>query len=95
MSRTKRPIWFRTKSLGWGWYPATWQGWIITLVYVVLYALSAIVFGAVTPAAVLSGGSVIAGFMLYISLLILLSATLIAVCYRYGEKPSWRWLRTK
>ncbi len=90
MKRSKRSIWFRAKSLGWGWYPVTWQGWAITLVYMGLYTFSAIVFGALTPAAVLTGGSVAAGFLLYASLLVLLSASLIATCYRYGEKPNWR-----
>jgi hypothetical protein len=23
--------WFRRKSFGWGWSPASWQGWLVTL----------------------------------------------------------------
>ena len=91
MSRRKRSIWFRAKSFGWGWYPATWQGWAITLLYLVLYTLSGLVFVFMTPDAVRAGGSVEAGFILFLSLIALLTASLLAVCYRYGEKPRWRW----
>jgi hypothetical protein len=30
--------WFRPKVTGTGWTPQTWQGWLITLVFVVLIA---------------------------------------------------------
>ncbi|HLZ73932.1 hypothetical protein [Phenylobacterium sp.] len=30
--------WFRPKVTGTGWTPQTWQGWLITLVFVVLFA---------------------------------------------------------
>ena len=29
----KKP-WFRAKHYGWGWVPATWQGWLVLVVYV-------------------------------------------------------------
>jgi predicted GH43/DUF377 family glycosyl hydrolase len=25
----KRIFWFRAKEYGWGWYPATWEGWLV------------------------------------------------------------------
>lgn len=33
--------WFRPKRLGWGATPVTWQGWLLTLAFVVLAALLA------------------------------------------------------
>ena len=37
MSDTNTPKpWFRPKTMGMGWTPQTWQGWLITLVFVVL-----------------------------------------------------------
>jgi len=30
----KKHLWFRAKNYGWGWYPSSWQGWLILLVYV-------------------------------------------------------------
>ncbi len=29
-------LWFKRKLYGWGWTPATWQGWFVTLSYIVL-----------------------------------------------------------
>jgi hypothetical protein len=26
-------LWFKAKNYGWGWYPITWQGWLITGLY--------------------------------------------------------------
>ncbi|MES2995023.1 MAG: hypothetical protein V4681_03265 [Patescibacteria group bacterium] len=89
--RTKRKLWFRAKRFGWGWYPSSWQGWAVTALFSLLYALSAVVFGAFAPAVVQAGGSVVEGTILFISVIILLSAGLLAICYRYGEKPGWRW----
>ncbi|MGZ3376137.1 MAG: hypothetical protein ACXU8S_06035 [Phenylobacterium sp.] len=30
--------WFRPKAIGTGWTPQTWQGWLITLVFILLVA---------------------------------------------------------
>lgn len=30
MQQEKRP-WFRRRTVGFGWQPASWQGWLITL----------------------------------------------------------------
>jgi hypothetical protein len=89
--KTKRKLWFRAKRFGWGWYPTTWQGWAITLAYAVFYAFAGIVFGGFAPAAIAGGGSVVEGTILFISVLLLVTASLVAICYRYGEKPRWRW----
>lgn len=91
MKNRKRKLWFRAKRFGWGWYPATWQGWLVTAIYIVLYTLAGLAFGAFAPSAVQAGGSVVAGAVLLGSFLILITASLLAICYRYGEKPKWRW----
>ncbi len=36
-ANTQKP-WFRPKVTGTGWTPQTWQGWLITLAFVVLFA---------------------------------------------------------
>ena len=33
--------WFKRKLYGWGWTPATWQGWLVLAVFVVLMILNA------------------------------------------------------
>jgi hypothetical protein len=34
MERLDRRAWFRRRGVGWGWQPAGWQGWLVTLVAV-------------------------------------------------------------
>ena len=89
--KRNRKLWFRAKRFGWGWYPVSWQGWSVTIVYALLYVLLGLIFGALAPSVVLEGGSIVEGSVLFISILLLVTASLLAICYRYGEKPSWRW----
>jgi hypothetical protein len=79
-----KKFWFKRKLYGWGWYPATWQGWLILLIYVVIFVKMFILFdinshsesdtliGLVLPAFVLTG-------------------ILIFICYKTGETPKWQW----
>ena len=72
--------WFRAKRFGWGWsWPLTWQGWLVLGTYCALVILSA----ALVPA---RQDSVTAG-----ACVVLLTAILIAICWRTGEAPRWRW----
>ncbi len=89
--KTKRKLWFRAKRFGWGWYPVSWQGWVVTVSYALLYMLLGILFGAFAPSVTREGGSVLEGSLLFLSLILLATASLLAICYRYGEKPKWRW----
>lgn len=89
--KTKRKLWFRAKRFGWGWYPCSWQGWAITLAYAAAYVMLGLLFGGMAPVVIADGGSVLEGSILLISLFLLLTASLVAICYRYGEKPRWRW----
>ena len=68
--------WFKNKLYGWGWYPATWQGWIILFAYILIVALLHRAFGT-NPVV----------FVVTIALTVLL----IAICFATGEKPRWRW----
>ena len=29
-----KQLWFKAKTYGYGWYPVTWQGWLVILIYV-------------------------------------------------------------
>jgi ABC-type Fe3+-siderophore transport system permease subunit len=71
--------WFKAKEYGWGWYPVTWQGWLVLGAWFVLFvALMSRPDEGNAPWPVLVGviASVIA---------------LIAICWKTGERPSWRW----
>jgi len=59
--------------------------------YALLYIISGIFFGAFAPEVIASGGSILEGSVLFLSLLLLITASLLAVCYKYGERPQWRW----
>lgn len=89
--KTQRKLWFRAKRFGWGWYPVSWQGWAVTLAYAAAYVALGILFGAFAPAVIADGGSLLPGSLLLLSVYIFLTASLMKICYRYGEKPRWRW----
>jgi hypothetical protein len=72
--------WFPAKRYGWGWGPpATWQGWLVLVVFLVLLVAGGI--------GLLPRGAVV-GFVGYS---IVLCIGLTAVCWWKGEPPRWRW----
>jgi hypothetical protein len=75
-------IWFRRKLYGWGWTPATWEGWFVILVWGILIVL-------------LASNVNYFNIISYLLILILMSGLLIFVCYKKGEKPRWQWGKTK
>lgn len=72
--------WFKAKHYGWGWYPATWQGWLVTAGFVVGLVWNSTRLDNTSPAI---PTTVIQNFGLV--------ALLILICYLTGEKPGWRW----
>ena len=84
MDTGQHDIWFPAKRYGWGWgLPVAWQGWLVLAGYFLL----AISGGGVLLRTPRTAASTIA-FEVYI---LLLSFALVAICWRKGEKPSWRW----
>jgi len=75
--------WFKAKLYGWGWTPAKWQGWAILLIYVVLVVLFALTLDENS-----SPREIVFTFVLPV---VLLTFTLIRICYKKGEKPHWQW----
>ncbi len=72
--------WFHAKRYGWGWgLPASWQGWLVTLVYVALLAFGIVIFPTERR---------LAAFLAYV---VILSVALVAVAWHKGEPPRWRW----
>jgi len=75
----KRKYWFRAKKYGWGWVgPATWQGWLVFVGYLLLMA------GAIPIALRL-------GVVWSLLLVHLASLLLLGVCLWKGEPAKWRW----
>ncbi len=76
-----RTPWFRAKRYGYGWSrPLTWQGWLVIGVYCALVAGGALL---------LARGEI--DRTLYAAFALLLTLALIAICWRTGEPPRWRW----
>lgn len=78
--RQGRAYWFAAKRYGWGWgLPLVWQGWVVLAAFFVLLAAGAwFCHPERSPWP----------YLIYTTLL---SILLIAVCWRKGEPPSWRW----
>lgn len=72
--------WFRRKLYGWGWVPAKWQGWFVVLVWVILFTFSMIMIE--------ENDHEIGRNLAFI---FLITAILIGICYKKGEKPRWSW----
>ena len=81
MKSEKRKIWFSAMRYGVGWgSPVAWQGWVVYLLYFVLLFLG----GHFLTALSIGPGL----FALYV---MFLSAVLIGVCWKKGEKFQFRW----
>lgn len=76
--------WFKAKKYGWGWYPASREGWLVTGVGIILY------FFAFTHATKSMDANPAIGWSWY-GVCIALILGLILICYRTGEPPRWRW----
>jgi hypothetical protein len=71
-------LWFKRKRSGLGWFPITWQGWTVIAVYVILLLVISFSFD--------KGSSPSETVLTFVLPLILLTAALIAICYKKGEK---------
>lgn len=82
-----KQLWFKRKWYGWGWYPASWQGWLVTVAYVgLIIALASSVDDGSTDKEV--------ALMVLLPSLIL-TAAFIRVAYATGERPRWQWGRPR
>ncbi len=84
----KKKYWFGTKNYGYGWgLPTRWEGWASFLLFAI------ILVGAMSILALPYLESQIPPSNLVILLCVLALDVfmLVAVSYRYGETPEWRW----
>ena len=80
----KNKLWFRAKRYGWGWQPASWQGWAIMFIFIDAVILNFRRIDAIQH----SGSDTLINFVPQTLLMVL---ALIVICYKTGEKPRWRW----
>lgn len=77
--------WFKRKPFGWGWTPVTWQGWLVTLIFVGAVIINAFRLNIGTH---LSTDSFSSPFIIETALMLLI---FVLVCLKTGEKPRWEW----
>ena len=75
-------IWFKAKSFGYGWYPSTWQGWLVVSAYLLI--LSAYVYWSIASVKTFN-------VWLYLGGVAALTSILIFICRKKGEPAHWRW----
>lgn len=80
----KRPIWFKAKTYGYGWYPATWQGWLIILIWIALLSLNAWRLMSIDPPPT-------ENTIEFAAETLATTAVLVYICYKTGEPLRWRW----
>lgn len=84
----KRKYWFKAKNYGWGWYPASWQGWTVLVVFAGI-----LIYRAVKVEAMFDTTTSVVWRYMFESFLIIIP--LLVICYLTGEKPEWRWGKKK
>jgi succinate dehydrogenase/fumarate reductase cytochrome b subunit len=79
-----KKLWFKAKRYGWGWYPSTWQGWSVILLFIIA---EIILFHNIDS----HQHSVSDTLINFIPATFVLAIIVIAICYIKGEKPGWHW----
>jgi hypothetical protein len=75
--------WFPAKRYGWGWgFPATWQGWLVFAVFLLLVMAGFVLFR------VFPGHGALTAYLIYV---VMLTVLLVGICWLKGEPPGWRW----
>lgn len=69
--------WFKRKTYGWGWVPATWQGWLVLLIWAIVFAFST--------------RQLDHEWLKNVAVVIISVIILIVICFKKGEKPRWQW----
>jgi len=81
MSQKKKDIWFPAKKYGVGWgLPIAWQGWAVFFLYLVM---------VIVPSFMVTGSS--RGMVFFVFYSIFLTALLVYICWKKGEKLNFRW----
>ena len=82
MTREKqKEIWFPAMKYGVGWgLPVTWQGWAVFLAYILQ-----MIAGSMRLTRTPFGKAFLPVYVIF------LSAILIFICWKKGEKPDFRW----
>ncbi|MFA7682196.1 MAG: hypothetical protein WCX61_04160 [Candidatus Peribacteraceae bacterium] len=78
--------WFKPKWFGYGFFPVTWEGWLATLVLLVLILLSAFAQGIYEPDVTTK-----AGVQFFIDVCLLAGVATLFFEKKMEEPLQWRW----
>lgn len=95
----ERPLWFKARRYGWGWTPASAEGWIVTIVVAVALIGGNFVIATLARPAGESGSlddlmPRLSGSALIVALAVWNALVLVPalwICWNTGERPRWRW----
>ena len=76
--------WFRRKLYGWGWTPATREGWAVTIIFL-LFALGLAIRSEKIG---LTDERIVKELLLPIAVAVII---LVYICFKTGEPPKWQW----
>jgi uncharacterized membrane protein YhaH (DUF805 family) len=75
--------WFKRRRYGWGFFPSTWQGWVVTLAFVAL---------VIVPALFLpeddESPELVVGYLAYVLVMVV---AFIVTAVKKGPSMRWRW----
>jgi hypothetical protein len=79
-----KKLWFKAKRYGYGWYPCTWQGWGVLLMYA---------FSILTDAVFSNNNShSVSDFLMsFFPRIFILTVFLLIIADAKGEEAYWRW----
>ena len=77
--------WFKRRRFGYGWTPATREGWLVLGSYIGLIVGGALVFGSLTtsPPAWTT--------IVFLLIVLVLTVLFFAIAITKGPTPKWRW----
>lgn len=82
-------LWFKAKEYGYGWYPATWQGWVVLAAYVgVLGLLYYFCFGKLFGSAEKNPSGIEKSVIIFVVGMFISTTLLIVIAYKTGEKAN-------
>lgn len=81
---TGKKLWFKAKKYGWGWTPVSWEGWLALVVFIGFNIYNYFQVQEQTD-------TITSALVSYIIWLLITTGILIFICYKKGEKPTWKW----
>lgn len=79
-----RKIWFKSKRYGWGWAPASWQGWLVLAIWLTIVIAFVINIDS-------QSGSIGATLLSIVPFVVVMTLVLVMISYHRGEKPKLQW----